>query len=181
MFCNKLDLKTISANLHQNLISRTLLGEPSSLRGLIDLHHFQFLFGPSRVAQTVVSWLAANEDQKNLWGPWDLEGIRTFVAKWDMSRIRAFWNCFDSDLTQTNAIWLWLYSDIWSKKWWLEPLITHIKSGGQNIYRVGLPTTSLPIGEDTNIVAVKSVLHHILLRFSWVKDLPYGLQFCLGK
>ena len=59
-----------------------------------------------RVAQVVVSWLAANEDQKNLWGPWDLEGIRTFVAKWDMSRIRAFWYCFDSDLTQTNAIWL---------------------------------------------------------------------------
>ena len=47
MFCNKLDLKTISANLHQNLISCTLLGEPSSLRGLIDPHHFQFLFGPS--------------------------------------------------------------------------------------------------------------------------------------
>ena len=61
-------------------------------------------YGLCRVAQTVVSWLAANEDQKNLWGPWDLEGIRTFVAKWDMSRIRAFWNCFDSDkcdLTQT--------------------------------------------------------------------------------
>ena len=50
-----------------------------------------------RVAQVVVSWLAANEDQKNLWGPWDLEGIRTFVAKWDMSRIRTFWYCFDSD------------------------------------------------------------------------------------
>ena len=55
--------------------------------------------------QIVVSWLAANEDQKNLWGPWDLEGIRTFVAKWDMSRIRTFWYYFDSDLTQTNAIW----------------------------------------------------------------------------
>ena len=57
-----------------------------------------------RVAQGVVSWLAANEDQKNLWGPWDLEGIRTFVAKWDMSRIRAFWNCFDSDLTQSLSL-----------------------------------------------------------------------------
>ena len=41
-----------------------------------------------RVAQTVVSWLVANEDQKNLWGPWDLERICTFVAKWDMSRMR---------------------------------------------------------------------------------------------
>ena len=75
----------------------------------------------TRVAQVVVSWLAANEDQKNLWGPWDLQWMRTFVAKWDMSRIGAFWYCFDSDLTQTNAIWLRLYSDIWSKKWWLEP------------------------------------------------------------
>ena len=57
-----------------------------------------------RVSQVVVSWLAANEDQQNLWGPWDLEGIRTFVAKWDMSRIRAFWNCFDSDLTQSLSL-----------------------------------------------------------------------------
>ena len=77
--------------------------------------HLQWPFSSGRVSQVVVSWLAANEDQKNLWGPWDLEGIRTFVAKWDMSRIRAFWYCFDSDLTQTNAIWLRLYSDIWSK------------------------------------------------------------------
>ena len=30
---------------------------------------------------------------------------------------------FDSDLTQTIAIWLRLYSDICPKKWWLEPLI----------------------------------------------------------
>ena len=27
-----------------------------------------------------------------------------------------FWIFFDSDLTQTNAIWLRLYSDIWTKK-----------------------------------------------------------------
>ena len=56
-------------------------------------------------------------------GPWDLEGKRAFVPKWDMSRIRAFWYHFDSEMTQTNAIWLRLYSDIWSKKWWLEPLV----------------------------------------------------------
>ena len=62
---------------------------------------FFFLLASCRVAQVVVSWLAANEDQKNLWGPWDLEGMHTFVAKWDMSRIGAFWYCFDSDLTQT--------------------------------------------------------------------------------
>ena len=30
---------------------------------------------------------------------------------------------FVSFLTRTNAIWLRLYSDIWSKKWWLEPLV----------------------------------------------------------
>ena len=30
---------------------------------------------------------------------------------------------FDSDLTQTIAIWLRLYSDICPKKWWLEPLL----------------------------------------------------------
>ena len=31
-----------------------------------------------------------------------MEGIRTFVAKWDMSRICAFLYCFDSDLTQVS-------------------------------------------------------------------------------
>ena len=31
-----------------------------------------------------------------------MEGICTFVAKWDMSRLRAFWYCFDSDLTQVS-------------------------------------------------------------------------------
>ena len=59
-----------------------------------------------------------------IWHACMLERIRTFVAKLDMSRIRAFWYFFHSDLAQTNAIWLRLYSDIWSKKWWLEPLLS---------------------------------------------------------
>ena len=52
----------------------------------------------------------------------DVKQTRAFVAKRDMSQIRAFSDFFDSDLTQTIAIWLRLYSDICPKKWWLEPL-----------------------------------------------------------
>ena len=44
----------------------------------------------------------------------DLKRIRTFVAKRrKMSKIHAFCHHF----------WLRFYSDIWSKKWWVEPLI----------------------------------------------------------
>ena len=53
----------------------------------------------------------------------DFKQICAFVAKRDMLRILAFLNFFDSDLTQTNAIWLRLYSDIWTKKSWLGPLV----------------------------------------------------------
>ena len=43
----------------------------------------------------------------------DLKRIRTFVAKRrEMLKIRAFWYLF----------WLRFDSDIWSKKWWVEPL-----------------------------------------------------------
>ena len=53
----------------------------------------------------------------------DFKQTRAFVAKRDMSQIRAFSNFFFySDLTRTIAIWLRLYSDICPKKWWLEPL-----------------------------------------------------------
>ena len=48
------------------------------------------------------------------WYLWDLKRIRTFVAKrCEMSKIRAFWYHF----------WLRFDSDIWSKKWWVEPLV----------------------------------------------------------
>ena len=51
-----------------------------------------------------------------------MDQIRTFVAKRDMSRLRAFLGLFYSDLTQTYEIQLRFDSDIWIKKRWLEPL-----------------------------------------------------------
>ena len=56
-----------------------------------------------------------------------MEQHRAFVAKQDMSRIRAFWGAFftqiwlrqmrfDSDLTQI----------IWTKKWRVEPLLSNV-------------------------------------------------------
>ena len=57
--------------------------------------------------------------------------IRAFVAKQDMSRIRAFLGLFYSDLTQTDEFRLRLNSDIWTKKRRLEPLAQTPNPGGK--------------------------------------------------
>ena len=59
-------------------------------------------------------------------------GLSFFVHIWNeyalLSRYGicckyALFGIFYSDLNHTNAIWLRLYSDIWPKKWWVEPLL----------------------------------------------------------
>ena len=49
---------------------------------------------------------------------------RALLSRNELCRKYALFRIFFySDLTQTIAIWLRLYSDICPKKWWLEPLV----------------------------------------------------------